>query len=383
MNLRIKDARAGLKRLPEYGAELSELSVVELREWEEAFLEQNESTRRMHRLLTLAGEWYLRFGRSRDFFAALIADAEVIAGTCLGFAGVRGIQNVEFDLCIVDEASKATVTELLVPLSRSRKWILVGDRNQLPPFVDAALGDPALLNTHNLSRDDLEMTLLHHLADRLPSACVTGLVYQHRMIRQIGDLISYCFYDGRLKSLLEQPGNQLAPALPKPVTWFDTSGLNGHGERRDHDSYKNLAEVDIICRVLRRINFLARVRQIKYSVAVLSGYASQRFEIRRALDREQQDLESLILECNTVDAFQGREADIAIYSITRSNDRGDLGFLRERRRLNVALSRARIGLGVVGDIAFVRSATGYNPLTTVLDYMESHGNDCAFDEVIS
>ena len=378
---RVKDARTALLALPDLGTGLAALGATELREWEEAFLDGTDASRRIHRFVSLAGEWYLRFGRSRDFFAALIADSEVIAGTCLGFAGVHGIQNVEFDLCIVDEASKATVTELLVPLSRSRKWILVGDRKQLPPFVEDALGHSTFLKANNLAKEDVEVTLLDVLADRLPRACVTSLVYQHRMVRQIGDLVSHCFYGGELQSLREGDSRSLAPALPKPVTWFDTTELSHRHEVRDHGSYKNVAEVEHICRVLKRLNFLARVSGRRYDVAVLSGYASQKLEIRRALNREQKELESLSLECNTVDAFQGREADIAIYSVTRCNGRGDLGFLRERRRLNVALSRARVGLGIVGDSGFLRSAPGYNPWTKVLDYMETHREDCAFEVV--
>ena len=201
------------------------------------------------------------------------------------------------------------------------------------------------------------------------------------MDRQIGDLVSHCFYDGTLKSLREGNSHLLAPAIPKPVTWFNTAKLDNRHEVRDHGSYKNLAEIEHTCRLLKRLNFLARARGTQYEVAVLSGYASQKLEIKRALDREHQELECLSLECNTVDAFQGREADIAIYSVTRSNDRGDLGFLRDRRRLNVALSRARIGLAIVGNAGFVRSASGYNPWKKVLDYMEFHPEDCAFDVV--
>ena len=315
---RVKAARAELAALPDLGSDLAKLSADELRDWEDAFLDSTDATRTMHRLVALAGEWYLRFGRSRDFFVPLIADSQVIAGTCLGFAGVRGIQNVDFDLCIVDEASKATVTELLVPLSRSRKWILVGDRKQLPPFVEDALKDPVFLNTYNFAREDLEVTLLDLLADRLPPSCVTALVHQHRMIKQIGDLVSHCFYGGELQSSHEGDPHLLAPALPKPVTWFTTDELNDRHELRDHDSYKNLAEVEYICGLLRRINFLARARRERYDVAVLTGYASQKLEVRRALDQEHQELECLSIESNTVDAFQGRETDIAIYSVTRS-----------------------------------------------------------------
>ena len=377
---RVNDARAELATLPN-GPALAELTADEIREWEEAFLNTNDSQRKMHRLVALAGEWYLRFGRSRDFFAALIADSEVIAGTCLGFAGVRGIQNVDFDLCIVDEASKATATELLVPLSRSHKWILVGDRKQLPPFVDAALRDASFLNSYNLTKEDLEATLLDVLADRLPPSCVTGLVHQHRMIKPIGDLVSQCFYDGQLKSSDEGNRQRLAPVLPRPVTWFSTDALDDRHELRDDGSYKNLAEVKWVYSLLRRLNFSARLQEKYYEVAVLTGYAAQKIELRRALNQEQQELECLSIVCNTVDAFQGRETDITIYSVTRSNDRGDLGFLQEQRRLNVALSRARIGLGIVGDASYLRSASGYNPWRKVLDYIASHPDDCAFEEL--
>ena len=375
---RVKDARDELAALPDLGPDLAKLSAAEIREWEHELLNSSDAQRRMHRFVALAAEWCLRFGRSRDFFAALIAHSEVIAGTCLGFAGVRGIHNVDFDLCIVDEASKATVTELLVPLSRARKWILVGDRKQLPPFIEEALRDADFLKSYNLAREDLEVTLLDVLADRLPLSCVTALVHQHRMIKPIGDLVSHCFYDGKLESSDEGDSHRLAPALPKPVTWFNTDGRNDRYELRDHGSYKNLAEVKYVCCLLRRINFLARAKKTHYDIAVLTGYASQKIEVRRALDQEHQELECLSIECNTVDAFQGRETEIAIYSVTRSNDRGDLGFLRERPRLNVALSRARIGLGIVGDAGYIRSASGYSPWRKVLDYIESHSDDCAF-----
>jgi len=378
---RVKEARRALSMLPDLGTQLAALGAHELVEWEQAFRDQSEATQRMHRLVTLAEEWYLRFGRSRDFFAALITDSEVIAGTCLGFAGVRGMNSVDFDLCIVDEASKAAVTELLVPLSRSRRWVLVGDRRQLPPFVEDALQDQSLLEGHNLKKEDLRSTLLEALADRLPSGCVTRLLHQHRMIRAIGDLVSHCFYDGELKSVREGEPGWLAPALPKPVTWFSTTRLAKRREIRDRDSYKNLAEVVQVSHVLRQLNFMARLRKTRLSVAILSGYGSQREELRRALDACQVDLESLTVECNTVDAFQGREADIAIYSVTRCNDKGEIGFLREHRRLNVALSRARSGLVVVGCVAFLRSVRGFNPWNKVIDYIESHPNDCVIQEV--
>jgi hypothetical protein len=95
-------------------------------------------------------DWESRFGRINDFEAALIASSQVVAGTCVGVAAVRGLSDLEFDLCIVDEASKATPTETLVPLSRARRWVLVGDSNQLPPFLEEGLRDRTILEANNL-----------------------------------------------------------------------------------------------------------------------------------------------------------------------------------------------------------------------------------------
>jgi len=377
---RLDIAKKTMSAIPNIGKELSMAASVELKDWEDAFLKKDETASKMHRLVMLTEEWFLRFGRTSDFFAAFISDCEVVTGTCLGFAGIRGIQNLNFDLCIVDEASKATVTELLVPMSQSKKWILVGDRNQLPPFVDDALENRSLLETYSLSPEDLSATLLEILAENLPSACVTRLVHQHRMIRPIGDLISHCFYDDELKSSNMGAKEELQPAIPRPVTWLSTSSLPSHREQRDRHSYKNLSEVNVVRSVLKRLDFIAKAKGRHYSIAVLTCYSSQKVELRRAIDTEHQSLSNIEIECNTVDAFQGREADVTIYSVTRCNEQGDIGFLRERKRINVALSRARIGLVIIGDAAFIRSAKGYNPWIKVLDYIESHPTDCIIEE---
>src|SRR5205085_1696369 len=99
---------------------------------------------------------------------------------------------VPFDLCIVDEASKATATEVLVPMARSRRWVLVGDTNQLPPFQEAALDEPALLQRYDLTPDQLGQTLFDVLAERLPAEAKTILDVQYRMVPAIGTLISHC-----------------------------------------------------------------------------------------------------------------------------------------------------------------------------------------------
>lgn len=94
----------------------------------------------------------------------------------------------------------------------------------------------------------------------------------------------------------------------------------------------------------------------------------------------ERDIEMLEVECNSVDAFQGREADVAIYSVTRSNSDGTIGFLKEYERLNVALSRGRQGLAIVGDSYFCQSVNGQNPFVKVLEHIRNNSEACAFVE---
>ena len=286
----------------------------------------------------------------------------------------------EFDVCIVDEASKATATELLVPLSRAKRWILVGDPRQLPPFVEDLLDDPESLSDQELDRESFQTTLLDRFILALPKVNVAALTTQHRMTRAIGDLISTCFYDGTLKSVRDEKESLLAAALPAPVTWYTTAKLPGHNEVQQNGAIKNVAEARFIGQWLKRLNFVAKSAGKRLRVAIISGYSGQCAELERMLARIEKEIPALSFECNTVDAFQGREADICVYSVARCNDRGVIGFLRDARRMNVALSRGRSGLVIVGDHVFCRGATQPNPLRAVLDYIDGHPGDCKIEE---
>ena len=148
-------------------------------------------------------------------------------------------------------------------------------------------------------------------------------------------------------------------------------------------SISNPCEVREIAALLKRIVFLATKNGQTYSVAVLTGYSDQKRSLERALQAESAAWNQLLrIEVNTVDAFQGREADIALYSITRSNPAGTVGFLTEHERINVALSRGRDFLLIVGDHAFCRRVRGDNALKKVLDYVETHPATCVLSEVV-
>ncbi|MBO1346632.1 MAG: protein kinase [Hormoscilla sp. GUM202] len=370
-----KEQREVARRLQELSEiderELLKLSSEELDLRIDKLLDQNDPDAKMiQQLLKLQADWFECFGRSYQFKAALIKRSSVVAGTCIGIA--RYIQDIEFDLCIIDEASKALATEVLVPMARSRRWILVGDPKQLPPFQDEASRDTELLNRYELSYEEIRETLFDRLLGTLPEACRKMLAIQHRMVAPIGNLIGECFYEGQLKSARTDIDENLSLVLRQPVTWLTTSKLKKCREQAVNSSYNNTTEVNVIVNKMEELNIMAESAQKKYSIAVLSGYAAQLSLLNRKLSSKRKVWEDLTFECNTVDAFQGREADIVIYSVTRSNEENQIGFLKDEARLNVALSRGRVGLVIVGDHHFCRNLPTDSPLRRVLDYIEKH-----------
>lgn len=363
------------------GKDLAQQDQQSLKDWCSILLNGSEE-QKIKRLLELAEEWRLKFAASAEVNAAVIARSEIIAGTCVGFCREPSSYEIEFDACIVDEASKATTTELLVPLSRSRKTLLVGDHHQLPAVVDTAISSSEILERFNLTESTIERQLFEVLQDELGDAHKGFLTTQYRMHPLIGQLVSECFYEGALQSAdgtKNRAAADLALAgISTPVTWVNTK----HGRRKPHEerrgtSFANSHEVECIINILRRISFVLANQKVVQTpkIGVISGYAAQVESIGREISRDT-SLHDLKISCDTVHAFQGREVDICIYSIVRSNANGDIGFLREWRHLNVALSRARDNLIIVGDFEFSRSAKHPNPLVLVTDFVTRH-NECA------
>jgi tRNA A-37 threonylcarbamoyl transferase component Bud32 len=380
----VKDGRESLVKLGQLvvdlepvAEEILQSSPEEIADWIKSLLPESDvNSAKFQQLLDLHADWELRLGHGTEFQGAVLASSQVIAGTCVGLAGVRGISEVEFDLCIVDEASKATPTEILVPLSRSKRWILVGDPKQLPPYQEDRLLDERVLAKYDLSREELDDRLFDRMLTGLPESCRTILSTQHRMVPGIGTLVSHCFYEDRLKSAPAPNDESVMRVIKKPVAWLTTCELPSHNEQKVHFSFENETESRVIVKFLGKLDAALKESGTLRSVAILTGYGAQLQRIRRDLAPKMDSWRSLSIEVNTVDAFQGREADIAIYSVTRANPQGTIGFLRDLRRLNVALSRGRKSLIIVGDHVFARSAAGENPFKEVVLHIESHPVDC-------
>ena len=335
---------------------------------------------RLRRLVQTQGDWLSSLNDPRSAEAMFLPTQSVVAGTCMGFLSNANIQDMQFDLCIIDEASRATAPELLVPMTRSKRWIMVGDTKQLPPMLEEVFDHKDLVESFDLDKVFLSSSLFDTMLGEAPDECRASLITQHRMAVPIGELISQTFYDG---TLLHDPVAVLSPSTVSDVdrlVWFSTSQRSNRYEETRYAgsaSSSNKLEAEQVSELIRELDIAARAGEYaridggKVEVLVLSGYRSQCTEIERALRRL--NLERILVQVKTVDAVQGREADIVIFSVTRSNLTGELGFLSDRfqGRINVALSRAREVLWIVGDSEFCNSKEG--PLKRVLMHINTNG----------
>ena len=359
-----------------------------------------EELDRILETIDLHAQWLLRAAVSKDIAPVFMLSQQIVAGTCLGFASERSLEHMSFDLCILDEASKATSLESLVPLTKASRWVLVGDTNQLQAKYFNLPSKESELQELSLSHEVVTENLFANLSTGLPQNLATSLTVQYRMHPSIGKMISRLFYEGALSN-----GTQTGrhPIIDKymlniATRWLSTSdgtnqerregGSTGKGSRYNETEVraiaKQLKDLDIWIERATEIGLL-RDSEMKLSelgipvVLVLSPYSAQLSRIYQALlGWKPRNFE---LKINTVDAVQGQEADLVFFSpVLSSNDKSDLGFLgnRDFQRVNVALSRARHGLKIVGDSNFW-SATD-SPLGRCLAYIEK-AEDCELSQI--
>ncbi|HUQ05196.1 MAG TPA: AAA domain-containing protein [Kofleriaceae bacterium] len=297
----------------------------------------------------------------------------VVLATCAG-ADARSLADRRFATVVIDEATQAPDPLALVAMARGERVILAGDPHQLPPtVVDVAAARAGLATTF----------FERYAANHPPSLLVT----QHRMHADIMRFPSERTYGGALVAAPEVAGHTLADlgARPDPerglAVWFvDTAGKDWSDRKGGTDEDDEVADpstwnpeqAERVAKEVRRV--LARGVPAA-DVAVIAAYDAQVRRLRALLAPER----ALGLEIRSVDGFQGREKEAVIVDTVRSNADGDIGFLADIRRMNVAITRARRWLLVVGDSATLGGHPYYAALISAMDDLAAHGSAWADD----
>jgi serine/threonine protein kinase len=370
-----------LCELSEDGKEYLKESVKNQNEWADMLIGSTETAKQAEKIIEIQCDWLIRFGSNESFIQPLVERSNVVASTCVGLASLAEAKDTQFDLCIIDEASKATAMESCVPIARSKRIVLVGDSKQLPPFKEEVLRVPQLQDKYELRTPEAGESMFERMRRLLPDANKAMLTIQYRMVEPIGRLVSECFYDGKLESPRSAINKHLCGFTKRAVNWMSTSRLKNKEESRQGTSFFNTEEANRLCDILQTINQLLEHEKVNtnYSVLVLSGYEAQVNHLDRQVSYIKRKITHFDVQCCTVDRVQGRQSDIVLFSITRSNDKGKAGFLGELERINVALSRAKDLLFIIGDDAFIDRAVDSGPMQKVLSFIRNHPEICYFD----
>ena len=309
---------------------------------------------RTRKILEIQREWTEQLKKCDEVELYIIKSTVIIAGTCTGFVSNRIIRDVEFDYVIVDEAAKATFPELAVSLNKAHKIILVGDHQQLPPVLDTEI---IRNNKEKLDEEGLAQGIFERMYNMFPEDNKHRLTIQYRMHPTIGTLISHVFYNDEIQNGVEAQDRELCIEGYEGIAieWISTSKYSTK-ERYEKEfdnngkkSYQNYLERNIIERKLLELDSKL-VKRTK--VAVITGYGSQKYILHTMV--KQHSFKRIEVDVDTVDAFQGSQKDIILYSTVRSSgNKYGIGFLKSEARINVAFSRARCLLIIVGDMKFL------------------------------
>lgn len=324
---------------------------------------QNEETY-LNRYQNFVQDWIEKLrnpleGDRNDLRRIYLDNANVVGITCVQAANREFSEEFKyFDVVIIDEVSKCTPPELLIPALKGKKLVMVGDHRQLPPMLDTSTLEEVaqeISSTRN-ELQFLEESLFKSQFEAADESIKQMLTTQYRMHPFIMGAINQ-FYDGKLECGILQPDTKRAHNLAGKIIqkdhhilWVKMPAENQFQEQREGTSFFNLAEIDaieLLCQQMENA-WAARVAngEPKKEIAVITFYGAQ---LRKIDERLQSELyPSLQIRTGTVDRFQGMEKPVVIVSMVRNNSQRDVGFAKKPERVNVAFSRAQELLIIVG-----------------------------------
>lgn len=316
--------------------------------------EEHEERRRLQEEARELSAWA---NQLEDRLIEMILDsAQVITATLVGTAHPV-LEGRKFRTVVIDEAAQALEPATWIPITRASKVVLAGDPFQLPPTVKSV----------EAQRQGLSVTLIERCIEQGAYANLLNL--QYRMHEVIMGFSNLQFYNGALQAAPEVRYHALPILANTPVIFIDTAGC-GFEERLQpvFQSRYNPEEFQILCEHLY-LQVEAFADQPIPSIAIISPYREQVIYMQEQI-AEDSLLSALPVTVNTIDGFQGQERDIVYISLVRSNAKCEIGFLNDYRRMNVAMTRARKQLVVIGDSATIGTHRFYEQFLT---YCEKNG----------
>lgn len=292
----------------------------------------------------------------------LFDQARVVACTLIG-SNYHILEHKHFSTLFIDEAAQALEPACWAAILKCDRVVFSGDHQQLPPTIKCL----------EAAKGGLEQTLMQKVAGRKPE-CVSLLTTQYRMHKDIMRFSSKWFYHNQLVAAPEVADRQVSP-LDTPLMWIDTSQC-GFGEKESKTlSRSNAEEARLLIHTLRdyvEMIGMEKVQNERVDFGVISPYRAQVRLIRKLL-KWQKFFRSLRrqITVNSVDGFQGQERDVIIISMVRDNENGNIGFLRDLRRMNVAITRARMKLIVLGNAETLAKHRFYGQF---IEYVKNHGD---------
>lgn len=325
---------------------------------------------KMERLKSRAAEIEIRIN------SELFGEARVIACTLVGSAH-RLLEGMKFGTLFIDEAAQALEAACWIPMKRASRVILAGDHCQLPPTIKsiAAL------------RAGLGKTLMERIAENKPEV-VTLLKIQYRMNDEIMRFSSDWFYGGKVESAPQIKYRSVLD-YDHPITWIDTSDKEpadtieegedlNFKEQFVGESFGRINKAEAELTLLTLAEYFTkigkqRVLSESIDVGIISPYRAQVQYLKKLIKKyEFFKPYRRLISVNTVDGFQGQERDVILISLVRSNDKGQIGFLKDLRRMNVAMTRARMKLIILGNKDTMTKHPFYKKLW---EYVEAINNN--------
>ena len=291
---------------------------------------------------------------------SVLNSAQVVCATLTGLDRDL-LDSQHFDWCIMDEASQSTEAAAWSPLQIVDRLVLAGDHFQLPPTIIST----------QAAAEGFNVSLLERLIEQPGQEIARRLTVQYRMHQHIMKFSSQEFYEDSLSAdasvhdhlLSGLPGLATNELTETPIDFIDTAGASyDESAEPESDSRYNLQEADL---VVKKVQALLASGLAPAEIAVISPYSAQ---VRLLRDRLQQPE----MEIDSVDGFQGREKEAVIVSLVRSNREGQIGFLKDVRRMNVALTRARRKLIVIGDSATITVHPFYQRMVTYFELVGAY-----------